>query len=58
MVLTVRKKGCGPGFFEMVAQDMSQVAMESLGSEMTLRLRMGLVALEWMLSWEVRFLCG
>ena len=37
VVLTVQKE-CGRRVFEMVAQDMSQMAIESLGSETTLRL--------------------
>ena len=40
----------------MVAQDVSLVAIESLGSEMILRLRMGFGALDWRLSWDVRIL--
>ena len=37
VVLRVQKE-CGRGVFEMVAQDMSQMAIESLGSQMSLRL--------------------
>lgn len=40
MVLRVEDKGCGRGAFEIVAQDMSQMATESLGSEMIFKLRL------------------
>lgn len=39
MVLRVEDKGCGRGALEIVAQDMSQVATESLGSEIVFKLR-------------------
>lgn len=42
----------------MVAQNMSQVAIESLGPEMTLKIRMGSSTRDWTLSWYVESLYG
>ena len=57
-VLRVQKKGCGRRIFRMVAQNMSQVAIESLGPEMSLKIRMGLSTRDWTLSVDVGLLYG
>ena len=42
----------------MVAQNMSPVAIESLGPEISLKLRMGLPTPNWTLSRDVELLYG